>query len=510
MKQPNILFITTDEQHMRTLTCYGSKAGVTPVLDTLAQNSDVYEQAYTVSPVCLPARCAFMTGMYPHHSGSVSNVFGASVSRSYPNLFTELKKQGYITALHGKCHFIPVPYPATRRDMTLEYEHFMTYYRSLGMDKLSLQDDKNNSLWYYDDYAKELFRRGMLKKCRYEAHEKPDNPGYYDFPFSSDMHPDAWVAQKAIEDIRSRSTKEPNFLWVSFSGPHYPVDTPAEYIEKVDPDKMEPRIFREDEWEDETKFHFRGYHGPGTTEGSGHVRDGAQKHYSEAYWTEWRRRYLGNLALIDEGIGRILDAARDKFGDNLTVIFTTDHGEMMGNHSLWGKNGALFEDVLRIPLLVHQPGQTTGRKIKETVSSLELFPTILTYAGAPIPDSCDGTTLESMVRSGGRPYIISECDNRVAVIKDGLKLELNRSDLGQRTYKELYDLSKDPYEFINRYEDEEYKDAIRGLTKLLDAEPYLMETIFWSDENGRDYWLDGGNGAGLAANERPGEEKPYI
>jgi hypothetical protein len=73
-----------------------------------------------------------MTGMYPHHSGSISNIFGASLSLQFPNLFTELKKQGYRTALHGKCHFIPVPYPATRGDMTLEYEHFIAYYKLLG------------------------------------------------------------------------------------------------------------------------------------------------------------------------------------------------------------------------------------------------------------------------------------------------------------------------------------------------------------------------------------------
>lgn len=500
MSKPNILFITADEQHMRTLSCYGNRTGITPALDALADCCDVYEHAYTVSPVCLPARCAFMVGMYPHHSGSISNIFGASLSREFPNLFTELKKQGYVTALHGKCHFIPVPYPATRADMTLEYEHFATYYRSLGMDKLTLEDGKNNSLWYYDDYAKELSRKGMLDSCRYEAHINPDNHGYYDFPYEAEMHPDAWVANRAIEDIESRFAEEPNFLWVSFSGPHYPVDTPREYTDRVNPDKMEERIFREDEWNDETKYHFRGYHGPGTTEGSGKAKDGAQKNYTEEYWREWRRRYLGNVALIDEWTGRIIDAARKKFGDNLLVIYTADHGEMMGNHSLWGKNGSLFEDVLRIPLLVQKPGQTEGKRVSETVSSLELFPTILSYAGAPIPDTCDGTTLEKMVQSGGRTHIISECDNRVAVIKDNIKLELNRPDLQGWVYRELYDLLEDPYEFENRYRDPRYRDVIDQLMKLLEAEPYLLETVFrpWGD--GGDYWLNNGSGAGFAAN----------
>jgi len=500
MNRPNILFITTDEQHLRTLSCYGCRTETTPCLDALAEESDVYETAYTVSPVCLPARCAFMTGMYPHHSGSISNVFGASLPLQFPNLFTELKKQGYHTALHGKCHFIPVPYPATRGDMTLEYEHFIMYYKMLGMDKLSLQDDKNNSLWYYDDYAKDLARQNMLRKCRYEAHENPDNHGYYDFPFGTEMHPDAWVGQRTLEDIESRSADEQNFIWVSFSGPHYPVDTPAEYTEKIDPDKLEKRIFREDEWADDSKYHVRGYHGPGTTEGSGHARDGAQKNYSEEYWLSWKRRYFGNIALIDEWVGKILEAARAKFGDNLLVIFTADHGEMMGNHSLWGKNGALFEDVLRIPLIVQRPGQKTGRRIAETVSSLELFPTILTYAGAPVPEHADGVTLDEMVGAGGRPFIISECDNRVAVLQNGIKLEMNRPNLRSKMYRELYDLREDPYEFENRYKDPRYTETLRELKGLLERELHLIETVFRPYENGGDYWLNDGNGAGFAFN----------
>ncbi|MBQ8512980.1 MAG: sulfatase-like hydrolase/transferase [Clostridia bacterium] len=497
---PHILFITTDEQHLKTLTCYGARTGTTPYLDALAENADVYDTAYTVSPVCLPARCSFMTGMYPHHSGSISNIFGASLSMQFPNLFTELKKQGYRTALHGKCHFIPVPYPATRGDMTLEYEHFIHYYRALGMDKLSLQDDKNNSLWYYDDYAKDLAKRGMLRKIRYEAHENRDNHGYYDFPFENAMHPDAWVGQRALEDIESRDAGEPNFIWVSFSGPHYPIDTPKEYTDRIDVTKMGERIFRDGEWDDESKYHVRGYHGPGTTEGSGHVKDGAQKHYTEEYWTEWRQRYLGNIALIDEWIGKILTSARAKFGDDLLVIFTTDHGEMMGSHSLWGKNGSLFEDVLRIPLIVQRPGQRDGRRISECVSSLELFPTVLAYAGAPVPDQADGVTLDEQVKRGGRQYIISECDNRAAVLKDGIKLELNRPNLRGKMYYELYDLNEDPHEFENRYADPRYADAVRELTAILEAEPHLMETVFRPYEDGGDYWLNYGGGAGFEAN----------
>lgn len=496
MKKPHILLITTDEQHRSTLSCFDGIYPCMPNVDRFAGTADVFPNAYTPSPVCLPARCSIMTGLAPHRSGSVSNIFGASLSREYPNLFTCLKAEGYRTALYGKCHFIPVPYPATRGDMTLEYEHFITYYRSLGMDKLCLQDDKNNSLWYYDDYSKDLARRGMLRKIRYEAHQNPENHGCYDFPFDSSMHPDAWVGDRAVEHLCGADPEQPSFTWVSFSGPHYPVDTPREYIDRIDPSKIPPRVFDPDEWADESKYHYRGYHGPGTTEGSGHAQGGAQKNYDEAYWLDWRRRYLGNLLLIDEKIGQILTAAEEKFGENLLVIFTTDHGEMMGNHSLWGKNGALFQDVLRIPLLIRAPGQKSGRVFGQTVSSLELFPTILHAAGAKIPD-CDGLPIGEMVARGGRDYVISECEDRVAIVEGRYKLEINRAGMRGRVYREFYDLSIDPHEFVNRYDDPSYGEIIGHLQSILDSQPDLNETVF-RPADGADYWLNDGRGAGLA------------
>ena len=266
----------------------------------------------------------------------------------------------------------------------------------------------------------------------------------------------------------------------------------------IDKEKIKPRIYDPDEWNDETKFHYRGYHGPGTTEGSGPCEGGAQKTYTEEYWKEWRQRYLANLSLIDEGIERIIGEAEKKFGDNLFIIITTDHGEMMGNHSLWGKNGSLFQDVLRIPLLVHRPGQKDQKIIKETVSSLDFFPTVMDAAG--IKDfKSDGETLDSIVSKGGRDYIISECEFRAAVVRGNYKLEINRAGLRGRVYREFYDLGKDPYEFRNEYDNPEYKDIINELKEILKEKPGLTETLF-REPDGADYWADLGNGPGLSRN----------
>ena len=444
-----------------------------------------------------------MTGMMPHCSGSISNIFGSSLSLEYRNLFTELKKGGYHTSLHGKCHFIPVPYPATRPDTTMEYEHFIQYYKLLGMDVLDLQDDKNNSLWYYDDYAKWMEKKGELTKYRDEAHMTPSNQGVFPFPWPAEDHPDAWVGRKTCERINSLPDDEPAFIWTSFSGPHYPVDTPQEFIDKVDMSKDRGRVWDPDEWDDDSKYHRNGYHGPGTTEGSGHAPDHAQKNYSEEYWSHWRQCYFGNVVMIDSWIGSIIECARKKWGDNFVVIFTSDHGEMMGNHSLWGKNGSLFEDVLRVPLMIYDPANEKKEVVKEITLSTDLFPTILRMAGCDVPDQCEGLTLDEDAARGGRKYIISECDNRVAIVKDGYKLELNRYQRTDHLYREFYDLHKDPHEFVNRFDCPEYADTIRELMGILEEKEKsekLLSTVFYNTGD-FPYWLNWGEGAGLMNKE---------
>ncbi|HOP10422.1 MAG TPA: sulfatase-like hydrolase/transferase [Oscillospiraceae bacterium] len=489
-KKPTILFITTDEQHLETISAFGAKSHTTPNIDELIGCSDVYRNAYTACPLCLPSRCSWMTGLYPHNSKCAGNIYGASLPRSLPNLFTELKKQGYQTSLHGKCHFIPVPYAATRNNMTLEYEHFITYYKSLGMDTLNLQDDKNNSLWYFDDYSKELESKNLLKEYRDTAHLPPDNKAVFEFTGPDDMHPDAWVGAKALQYIEDCDGTQPQFIWTSFSGPHYPIDPPQTYIDKVNASLCGDRIFREDEWDDKTKYHCNGFFGPGSTEGSGKAPDHAQKNYTEEYWQKWRRYYFANVVLIDEWIGKIIESAREKFKEDLYIVFTTDHGEMMGNHSLWGKNGSLYQDVIHVPLVVHSPNQESRCDFDERVSSLELFPTILNWAGAEIPEKCDGKTLRQMVKDGGRSYILSLCSEEVALIKGHMKLEWMRYR-EDKMYYELYDIENDPHEFNNLYNHKDYAKIQAELEAILydlEKSEGLISTLFY-DFTGTPYWM---------------------
>ena len=160
--KPAIILITCDQLNRNTLGCYGGKTIQTPHIDRLAEEGTVCSRCYTVSPWCLPARCAMLSGLYPHRNRAYSNFRKCALDTGRDNLFFALKDSGYHTSLFGKCHFAPVPYDRTRPDATLPYEEFREYYHSLGIDELRLQDDKQVSAWFLDDYSRELDRAGYL------------------------------------------------------------------------------------------------------------------------------------------------------------------------------------------------------------------------------------------------------------------------------------------------------------------------------------------------------------
>lgn len=504
MRKPSILFITTDEQHLDTVY-HANLPYRLPGLQQLMACSDVYQTAYSASPVCLPARCTWMTGLMPYHNGCISNNFGASLPLQLPNLFTCLKQSGYTTSLHGKCHFVPCPYPAVRPYLTQEYEHFKVYYRALGMDHLDLQDDKNISLWYYDDYSTEMEQKGLLSEYR-RRFVQDKVPGQLpDYPHAKETHPDAWTGQKALDYLDQCSADQPHFMWVSFSGPHYPMDAPSEYNERIDMEHDLPRHWQPGEWEDETKHNRMGFYGTGPcTEGSGNAVDGAQKNFTEAYWRKWRQKYYANIVQIDEYIQKIIQKATALWHEDLYIIFTADHGDMMGNHSLWGKNSAVYDDVLRVPLVIHHPGQRERKDIYERVSSVDVFPSLLSMGGALLPQNLDGSTLEDVVARGGRDCIVSACEGRVAILKGHMKLCLNGVGFEMskpvKIYRELYDLQKDPYEFQNLYGKPDYAAIQRELEAMLQEDPALLRTVFYQCTD-RPYWLNLGHGAGYPMNK---------
>ena len=244
---------------------------------------------------------------------------------------------------------------------------------------------------------------------------------------------------------------QPLFLWVSFSGPHYPFDAPAEYYERVDM-SLDARVFSASEFDDASRIHSATFHGRagGAIDGRMQAPGGATKHFSEAYWHDLRRNYFANVAQIDEAIGQVLASLDSRFGDDALVIFTADHGEMLGNHGLWGKNNCAYEDVWNVPLIVNYPHAAAAQTSDAMCMLADILPTCLEAAGLA-HDFCDGLPLGHRAGSGGADYVFAEGEGFLAV-GDG-RFKLARVAQGERQHTELIDLESDPHEFVNRIGD---------------------------------------------------------
>lgn len=461
--RPAVLLITTDELRRDALSCYGGQAIATPHLDRLADSGTIFDQAYCASPWCLPSRSSLLTGLYPRNHRAYSNFRDCRLSPDVPNLYQRLGHSGYAVGHIGKCHYAPVPYGETRADRTLPYDEFRDYYLSLGIEHLELQDDKQVSVWFYDDYARELEAAGHLEAYRAAVWDRQARK-VFPFPGPAEWHPDSWVGRKTAEWIESYDDERPFFCWASFSGPHFPFDPPEEYLSRVDEAAVGEPLVDPSEWDDATRLHYASFHGldGARMEGGGyHARDAD-------YWHRLRLYYLANVALIDDQVGRVIGAAERRFGDDLLVVFTCDHGEMLGNHGFWGKNRCFYDDVLHVPLLLRRPGRVDhGRSSDRLTSLVDVYPTILDAAGVPT-DGVDGRHLDGP----GHDYVFAEGE-RFHTVTDG-RNKLVTAQVDDTRYTELFDLDADPRELNNVAGEPEYAAVQRdlqaaALTALMDT-----------------------------------------
>ncbi|NED99558.1 sulfatase family protein [Phytoactinopolyspora halotolerans] len=464
--RPAVLLITADQLRRDALGCYGNEAVATPNLDRLAADGTVFDCTYTASPWCLPSRSSLLTGRYPHNHGAYSNFRDTRLSADVPNLYQEFGARGYSVGHIGKCHYAPVPYGDTRPDRTLPYEAFREYYMSLGIEHLALQDDKQVSVWYYDDYAQELEKAGHLEAYRDAVWDREARK-VFPFPGPAEWHPDAWVGRKTCEWINgddgahdsTRDDDRPRFIWASFSGPHFPFDAPAEYLSRVDETKLgEPHVVAS-EWDDPARLHYRSFHGPS----QGHMEGGGYHDRDADFWRRLRLNYHANVALIDDQIGEIIAAAQAAFGDNLAVVFTCDHGEMLGNHGFWGKNRCFYDDVLRVPLILCRPGREGAGTRSDRLSSLvDVYPTLLAFADADgaaagADDGVDGRHLDG----AGHTHVLAEGE-RFLTVTDG-RYKLVNAHVGDTAYAEMFDLEADPHEVDNMAGSDDHAAAERDL-----------------------------------------------
>lgn len=358
MPPPNILFVMTDQQRFDTIAALGHPHVRTPNLDRLVARGAACTNAYSTCPVCVPARYSIMTGCEPSRTSWLSNwVPGNSVSqRCGPYLAETLAARGYRTWGLGKFHTEPRLEPLGFEVHERSEELFPTEAEFLG-----------------DDYVQWLRARAPAFAHLEQVHgERTD---MYYVPQTRAMPAaltvEAWLATRAVEEL-GRADPRPQFGFVSFITPHPPIAPPIPYNRMFDPDDMPSPV-----------------HGDPAID----TADDYLAWMNHAVWAEdispaqarqLRARYCASITFIDACIGRILDAVEARpDADNTLIVFFSDHGDHMGDHGAWQKEG-FFEAACRVPYLVSWPGKIpAGTRHVGLTALTDLFGLATSASGAP-------------------------------------------------------------------------------------------------------------------------------
>src|SRR5213593_2275755 len=452
-RKPNLILFLPDQQRADTLACYGGVKVHAPNLNKLASESVVFERTYVTHPVCTPSRSSLMTGTWPHINGCTRN--SVSLDRRF-HVFPELMEdRDYRTAYIGKWH-LGEEGPAGR-----------------GFQEWISTDDPG-------DYISFLVSAGV-------APDKP-NGRFSKLAISNlplELSRPKFLEKHACEFIEKHH-RDPFILVVGFVEPHSPYNGPLNDehpLDQVDLDltatlpesediPLRYRLMRE--WQQAEAILDRE-----------RLPDQLFFGITPDEYRSIKLRYLGLVTLVDQNIGSILECLeRCDLGDHTIVVHTSDHGDSLGAHHLFGKE-TMFEEAVRVPFLVRLPGQKCDKIISRPVTHIDFVPTLLDLLGQPRHHQCAGksllplihdetTTLDNVFlewapnrtkvkkRTSLAPRRMIkraiEESTRTVVSPEGWKLSLRDKDLN-----EFYNWKDDPLETRNLYSEHQYASVVSRL-----------------------------------------------
>ena len=458
----NVLVFFTDQQQRRTTGAYGNDVVRTPNLDRLAERGTVFENGVCAQPVCTPSRCSLFSGVYPHTHGIVDNYH--ALPRRWPTLAEMVIDRGVRTGYLGKWHM---------GNEVLPQRGFEEFYRAIDD---TYTNGRDFPLYGLSGYSRWLIDRG------YEP-DGEQRPGAFSRVFRSHLPKEhsgpAFIAEEAERFLEARKD-ETFFLVCSFLEPHNPYH--SAYDDLHDPAEIElpPNFHTEplDGWPARNAVFQR------WARTVAHADE--TEFDSEAKWRDVIARYYGACHLVDEYVGRVLAKLRELgLDDDTLIVFTSDHGDMMGSHGIYMKS-MMFEESQGVPLLVRAPGARPGR-IREPQSNVDVAATILDALGVEAPEHVQGESFLPLLRGereedGERPVvcewngIVQKMFSKLSMFDDveGMFIRSIRSgrwklnvNVGDRW--ELYDLEADPYEMRNRIGDGECAGVVEDLYAKLRA-----------------------------------------
>jgi len=453
-RKPDVLVILTDQWSPR-YTSWDNPQVRTPHLEQIAKEGMIFDACYTTSPICMPARISLITGLYPHNAGhSVwGNVQNYYVTAAAAPMFRDIQQAGYTTAQIGKLHWMSGP------GWKGEFKTVEDYQKALGLDEVVDVSGPVDSVTDKNPYALYLKKLGTLEAVAKDLHDRYVN---WEFePRASLVKPedyhDSFVTGEAIRFLSGQPEDKPVCMVVSLHSPHPPLDAPGEFATMYDPEKLTipPNV--------PEKF----------------LREGHFLQHPDIQ--KLLANYLGKISLVDYNVGRLIEAMKQRgTWDDALVIFTADHGEMMGAHGALTK-GRFEEESARVPLVVRWPGRVKAGRSKAPAQMFDVYPTIVEAIGGKLSP---GRMAKSQLpvaegkKAAVREVAISEIGKTppLGMMARDVRYKWFTTERGEH----LYDLENDPYEMHDLVNDPAQKELLakmreRMLTELRTSQVNLAE-----------------------------------
>jgi len=453
---PNILWYCSDQQRWDTIRALGNNYINTPNIDALCSEGIAFKRAYCQSPICTPSRTSFLTGRYPasHHVHRNGNEYFSPTETLVTKILAD---SGYDCGLVGKLHL--------SRAQILE-----TRLKNDGYRYYKWSHHPNPDYPTGHDYADWLKEKGIDPAELFGKIKGSVAPGV-----PAEIHQSTWCSEMAINFINEKRGGRPWLLSINPFDPHPPFDPPADYLARYDPAKIPMPLFRESDIEHQKKFHdidqqckvaidpLKAKEAADTTKNETRALLGSTA--PTGYDPQLvKASYYAMVELLDEQFGRIVKALKDNGQyDNTIIIYTSDHGELLGDHGLIYKGCRFFEALTHIPLIISWPARALKGKLSDALVELvDLAPTILDAARIEIPYNMQGKSLLPLL--SGKAGLQSHKDFVICEFNDAINVRDNPDySHGVMYYDgqykvcvyaghdagEIYDLKNDPGEFDN-------------------------------------------------------------
>ena len=444
--RPNILWICTDQQRFDTIHSLGNEHIRTPNVDRLAAEGVAFLNAYSQSPICTPSRASFLTGCYPctlHVNRNGNDYFPeAAVERLITRILAE---EGYDCGLSGKLHL-----SAAQGRVEVRPDDGYRFFKWS-------HHPKPEPFWPTEqhDYQRWLRDEGIDWDQAYggQALEGWDTRGLHQTGIEAKYHQTTWCANEAIA-FMTEQRDGPWLMSVNPFDPHPSFDPPAEYLKRMDVGSMPLPLFQPGEMDSQLDF-----------QGVDHqTREPRSPHDYDA--RRMVAAYYAQIELIDDQVDRMLEALESSGQrENTIVIFTSDHGEMLGDHGLLFKGCRFYEGAVHVPLIISWPGQfDAGVRSNALVELTDIVPMLFELNDLSVPDYVRGKSLlpiltGQLAPDKHRDFVRCEYHAALGRMPDASHANMifdGRHKLVMyhgHQIGELYDLQEDPHEFHNLWSD---------------------------------------------------------